>query len=44
MINNDLCKDVCPRCGGCEDWEHAICCDGINEEKYEYLKELNQNY
>ena len=32
----------CSRCRKRKDWEHVIICDGINNMKNEYLKELKE--
>ena len=39
-INNDVCRDKCPRCNAIEDWEHIILCQGVESLKNEYIEEL----
>jgi len=39
-INNDVCRNKCPRCNAIEDWEHIILCKGVESLKNEYIEEL----
>lgn len=39
-MNEGLTVSSCPRCGRVEDWEHVILCDGIQDQKEKYLKDM----
>ena len=40
MINKGLISILCSRCNEQEDWEHVIQCNGINDIKDEFIKQL----